>query len=189
MEGFESARIFCVYINLISFSLSLSLSRSLSLVKFRDQKRAIMAAIVVKEAKSVFETGKFEVTAITVKSDIFSSSKPLLIFTPTNPGSYPLILFLHGFSCAGSFYSHLLRLIASHGYVIAAPQVNPLITIYYTILYTYKLLNQNSNSTLLHGSHVIILAFNLISNSLPIFIRLSFSSNFTINILFYNLGS
>ncbi|CAK9323481.1 unnamed protein product [Citrullus colocynthis] len=82
-----------------------------------------MAAIVVKETKSVFETGKFEVTAITVKSDIFSSSKPLLVFTPTNPGSYPLILFLHGFSCAGSFYSHLLRLIASHGYVIAAPQL------------------------------------------------------------------
>ncbi|KAI4301217.1 hypothetical protein L6164_034517 [Bauhinia variegata] len=51
-----------------------------------------------------------------------SPPKPLLIFTPTVPGLYPVILFCHGFCLRNSFYEKLLGHIASHGFTVVAPQ-------------------------------------------------------------------
>ncbi|KAA0038885.1 chlorophyllase-1-like [Cucumis melo var. makuwa] len=93
-------------------------------VDVKEKSKAAVSSVVDPHpCNEVFEKGKFEVSLITEKSGIFSSSKPLLVFTPTSAGSYPVILFFHGFSCLGSFYSDFLNLIASHGYVIAAPQL------------------------------------------------------------------
>ncbi|XP_042513908.1 chlorophyllase-1, chloroplastic-like [Macadamia integrifolia] len=79
---------------------------------------------------SVFETGKYEVKSISVDSGDSSITHPppksLLIITPTKEGTYPVLLFLHGFALYNSFYSQLLTHIASHGYISIAPQLyNP----------------------------------------------------------------
>ncbi|KAL5561748.1 hypothetical protein UlMin_031495 [Ulmus minor] len=52
-----------------------------------------------------------------------SPLKPLLIVTPTVKGTYPVILFLHGFYLRNNFYLQLLQHISSHGYIVVAPQL------------------------------------------------------------------
>lgn len=84
---------------------------------------------------NVFEIGKyptifvkFEEEKCTIKPAQGTTSvappKPLLIATPTEAGEYPVILFLHGYLLKNSFYSQLLIHIASHGFIVIAPQVN-----------------------------------------------------------------
>ncbi|KAG4991970.1 chlorophyllase-1-like isoform X2 [Glycine soja] len=73
----------------------------------------------------VFQMGNIKWKQFNIDTSNASSSppKPLLIFTPTVPGSYPVILFCHGFSLRNSYYSELLGHIASHGFIIVAPQL------------------------------------------------------------------
>ncbi|KAK1310647.1 hypothetical protein QJS10_CPA08g00286 [Acorus calamus] len=49
--------------------------------------------------------------------------KPLLIATPTREGEYPVLLFLHGYLLYNTFYSQLLIHVASHGFIVVAPQL------------------------------------------------------------------
>ena len=78
----------------------------------------------LKTTTSVFEPGNLSVTCIRVEtSNIASPPKPLLIVTPTIQGTYPVLLFLHGFELRNTFYTQLLQLISSHGYIVVAPQV------------------------------------------------------------------
>jgi len=49
--------------------------------------------------------------------------KPLLIAAPREAGEYPVLVFLHGYLVVNSFYSQLLQHVASHGYIVIAPQV------------------------------------------------------------------
>ncbi|XP_043691031.1 chlorophyllase-1, chloroplastic-like [Telopea speciosissima] len=87
----------------------------------------------ITTTRSVFETGKYEVKPISVDSGDLSIASPpppksLLVFTPLKEGTYPVLLFLHGFALYNSFYSKLLTHIASHGYISIAPQLyNPLL--------------------------------------------------------------
>lgn len=50
--------------------------------------------------------------------------KPLLIAMPTDAGDFPLLLFLHGYLLNNSFYSQLIQHVASHGFIVIAPQVS-----------------------------------------------------------------
>ncbi|KAI3909872.1 hypothetical protein MKW92_045854 [Papaver armeniacum] len=50
-------------------------------------------------------------------------TKPLLIATPTEKGEFPVLVFLHGFLLYNSFYSQLIQHIASHGFIVVAPQL------------------------------------------------------------------
>ncbi|KAK4492402.1 hypothetical protein RD792_003207 [Penstemon davidsonii] len=78
-----------------------------------------MAAI-----SDVFETGSYDITSITVTTS--HASKPpveLFIIAPTTNGTYPVLLFCHGFYLTNTWYSSLLQHIASHGYIIVAPMV------------------------------------------------------------------
>ncbi|XP_068635445.1 chlorophyllase-2 [Aristolochia californica] len=52
-----------------------------------------------------------------------SPPKPLLIASPQEAGEYPLLLFLHGYLLHNSFYSQLIVHIASHGFIVIAPQL------------------------------------------------------------------
>ncbi|XVF21715.1 hypothetical protein REPUB_Repub12eG0114100 [Reevesia pubescens] len=72
----------------------------------------------------VFIRGKYHPTSKSVDSSSPSSPpKPLLIFTPSEQGTYPVILFFHGFYLHNYFYTDLLHHISSHGFIIVAPQL------------------------------------------------------------------
>ncbi|KAI5067978.1 hypothetical protein GOP47_0016323 [Adiantum capillus-veneris] len=45
-----------------------------------------------------------------------------IIATPIQNGTYPVILFKHGFSLANCFYTQLFEYLASSGYIVVAPQ-------------------------------------------------------------------
>ncbi|KAL8055465.1 hypothetical protein ABFX02_04G057700 [Erythranthe guttata] len=73
---------------------------------------------------SVFMAGKIggEVKTIKVKKSDANGAE-LLIVTPKAQGSYPVLLFCHGYSTQTTWYSHLLQHISSHGYIVVAPQI------------------------------------------------------------------
>ncbi|GFP80026.1 chlorophyllase-1 [Phtheirospermum japonicum] len=84
------------------------------------------AKIAVSAPSDVFETGEYDVTTITVKTS--NASKPptkLLIVSPVLKGTYPVLLFCHGFMLANTNYTSLLSHIASHGYIVVAPKLLP----------------------------------------------------------------
>ncbi|KAF7804723.1 chlorophyllase-1 [Senna tora] len=88
---------------------------------------ALVEGKTVLETTNVFREGDIKCKAMKVDDSSSSSSpsppKPLLIYTPIVGGQYPVILFCHGFYLRNSFYSHLLNHIASHGYILVAPQI------------------------------------------------------------------
>ncbi|KAI9122986.1 hypothetical protein K1719_005875 [Acacia pycnantha] len=72
----------------------------------------------------VFETGKFTTQLQTIDSPVnVPPPKPLLIATPLEAGDFPVLLFLHGYLLSNSFYSQLILHVASHGFIVIAPQL------------------------------------------------------------------
>lgn len=47
----------------------------------------------------------------------------MTIFSPAATGRYPVVLFQHGFVSSGPWYSEILTHLASHGFVVVAPQM------------------------------------------------------------------
>ncbi|QCD92244.1 chlorophyllase [Vigna unguiculata] len=82
----------------------------------------------IGEAK-VVTTDVFEMGSIPWKSFNLDTSAPssppttLLIFTPTVPAAYTVIVFYHGFFIPPSYYTQLLSRIVSHGFIVVAPQL------------------------------------------------------------------
>jgi chlorophyllase len=48
----------------------------------------------------------------------------MLIFTPSTDGTYAVIVFSHGFLLANQYYSDTLEHLASHGFIVVAPQTH-----------------------------------------------------------------
>ncbi|XP_058727304.1 chlorophyllase-1-like [Vicia villosa] len=67
----------------------------------------------------VFQVGNISWKQFNVKT----SPKPVLVFAPTVEGTYPVILFCHGYAISNRYYSKLLGHIASHGFIVVAPQL------------------------------------------------------------------
>ncbi|PKI48930.1 hypothetical protein CRG98_030663 [Punica granatum] len=83
-------------------------------------------------ATDVFENGKYE----TIPKNVDSTGgnpdglpvlppEPLLIVSPMEEGEFPVLILLHGYMLLNSFYSELLQHIASHCFIVVAPQVTP----------------------------------------------------------------
>lgn len=78
----------------------------------------------VSENLPVFQKGKFEVKKpIEIKKSKYSAPEPLLILSPKKAGVYPVLFFIHGTMLPNGDYSELLNFIASHGFVVVAPQL------------------------------------------------------------------
>ncbi|GLT77080.1 hypothetical protein SLA2020_486980 [Shorea laevis] len=103
-----------------------------------QEANSVLSEFPVSTTLPVFKEGNYNPQIIEVeapssccsntKKDTSSSSspsppKPLLIFTPTTAGTYPVILFFHGFYLRNCFYTDLLNFICSHGFIIVAPQL------------------------------------------------------------------
>uniref|UniRef100_A0A5B7C4V1 chlorophyllase n=1 Tax=Davidia involucrata TaxID=16924 RepID=A0A5B7C4V1_DAVIN len=80
---------------------------------------------------NVFDTGKYTTVLRSVEPETFNSKcslsvfppKPLLIASPSEGGEFPLVLLLHGYLLYNSYYSQLIQHIASHGFIVIAPQL------------------------------------------------------------------
>ncbi|XP_070005802.1 chlorophyllase-1-like [Nicotiana sylvestris] len=77
---------------------------------------------------SVFRLGDLAVKITKVKkgslnNDNLSPPTSLLVVSPIIPGTYPVLLFFHGFVLKPIWYKSLLQHISSHGYIVVAPQV------------------------------------------------------------------
>ncbi|XP_026438221.1 chlorophyllase-2, chloroplastic-like [Papaver somniferum] len=74
---------------------------------------------------NVFQLGNYTVSVFPVnpQSTVSPLTVPLLIGTPTEEGEFPILVFLHGFMLENSFYSQLIQHIASHGFIVVAPQL------------------------------------------------------------------
>uniref|UniRef100_A0A7N0VKQ7 Chlorophyllase n=1 Tax=Kalanchoe fedtschenkoi TaxID=63787 RepID=A0A7N0VKQ7_KALFE len=82
----------------------------------------------------VFQTGAYATVLQNVEppgrcersdSCIPRPPKPLLIASPSGDreGEFPVLMLLHGFLLYNSFYSQLMQHIASHGFIVVAPQL------------------------------------------------------------------
>uniref|UniRef100_A0ACD5V8H9 Uncharacterized protein n=1 Tax=Avena sativa TaxID=4498 RepID=A0ACD5V8H9_AVESA len=84
-----------------------------------------------KERRSMATTSVFgkglPVDVKSVKPNLMkvtqSLNKPIMVIAPTEAGTYPVIVFLHGFELAAHDYEQLLRHVASHGFIAVAPQL------------------------------------------------------------------
>lgn len=70
-----------------------------------------------------YRSGGLEVRRIELRPCEYGAPLPLLIFAPTPPGVYSVVVFQHGFMARSSDYSALLQHLASHGFVVVAPQM------------------------------------------------------------------
>ncbi|XP_021864925.1 chlorophyllase-2 [Spinacia oleracea] len=80
----------------------------------------------------VFDNGSYPTALLRIKAEsrfnnvnTIPPPKPLLIGTPSclKGGEFPVLLMLHGYILSNNFYSQLIHHVASHGYVVIAPQL------------------------------------------------------------------
>ncbi|XP_052188488.1 chlorophyllase-2 [Diospyros lotus] len=78
----------------------------------------------------VFDAGNYTTATLSLDPERWVSTsvpppKPLLIATPSGDesGEFPLLLLLHGYLLSNSFYSQLIQHVASHGFIVIAPQL------------------------------------------------------------------
>lgn len=69
-----------------------------------------------------YATGPLAVTV----TELVKGSGPnvdITVYSPAPAGTYPVIIFQHGFSLRSDYYSTMLTHVASHGFVVVAPQM------------------------------------------------------------------
>ena len=73
-----------------------------------------------------YQPGKLSVQVISLEAGgEFTAPVPMDIYTPTAPFRYPVIIFQHGFTGSIKGYETILNHLASHGFVVVAPQMYP----------------------------------------------------------------
>jgi chlorophyllase len=70
-----------------------------------------------------FHVGLLETRAVLVDDGAHGAPAPLTIYAPAEDGEYPVVLFQHGFLVDAGSFAGLLRHLASHGFVVVAPQM------------------------------------------------------------------
>lgn len=117
--------------------------KKISILLQRTNSKA-MSTFSSCSSRFVFEAGNHVVVLLRLEPEPAQASIasrpssppiPLLIATPSDGGEFPVLLLLHGYLLYNSFYSHLLRHIASHGFIVVAPQVSSVISFHLSRLF------------------------------------------------------
>ena len=74
---------------------------------------------------SPWARGPLEVTTLDLAEGEAGTPRPLRLHAPAARGTYPLMQFQHGFTADVGTYDALLGHVASHGFVVVAPQMYP----------------------------------------------------------------
>lgn len=72
-----------------------------------------------------FLPGPLEVSQRDLKEGELGAPRPVRLTAPTTTGTYPVVQFQHGFLSDRRAYDELLTHLASHGFVVVAPQMYP----------------------------------------------------------------
>jgi len=70
-----------------------------------------------------YQGGPLEYDKIELEGCTRGNPVPLLIYAPTRPGAYATVVFQHGFMARNHDYDTILQHLASHGFVVVAPQM------------------------------------------------------------------
>lgn len=70
-----------------------------------------------------YEPGPLAVHTATLERCELGTPVALRVHAPERPGTYAVVVFQHGFLTLNSSYDTVLRHVASHGFVVAAPQM------------------------------------------------------------------
>jgi chlorophyllase len=70
-----------------------------------------------------YSSGPLAVRRLNIAACEQGNLVPLLILAPDTPGNYPVVVFQHGFITRNEAYNEILSHLASHGFVVAAPQM------------------------------------------------------------------
>jgi chlorophyllase len=68
-----------------------------------------------------YASGGLDIVTVDVATCEHQAPVPLRLFVPQD--QYPVVLFLHGFMTRNSAYDEVLRHVASHGFLVVAPQM------------------------------------------------------------------
>ncbi len=71
----------------------------------------------------IYEPGPLAVRRVQVAACELDAPRAMLVFAPEPEGSYPVIQFQHGFMSSNFQYTQLLEHVASHGFIVVAPQM------------------------------------------------------------------
>jgi chlorophyllase len=72
-----------------------------------------------------FLRGPLEITQRDLREGELGAPKPVRLTAPSTSGTYPIVQFQHGFLSDRRAYDEILTHLASHGFVVVAPQMYP----------------------------------------------------------------
>ncbi|KAJ6843045.1 chlorophyllase-2, chloroplastic [Iris pallida] len=75
-------------------------------------------------SSSVFDMGSYTPHPTMLKASGESPPLDTTVMSPLESGTYPVLLFLHGYLLSKDYYTQIYLHIASHGYIVVAPQTN-----------------------------------------------------------------
>ncbi|XP_027117367.1 uncharacterized protein [Coffea arabica] len=128
----SGAAVVAFVLNLIQTKRNYNLERRKKKLKELAMVFTASSSVVSSISRNVFGVGKYISKLLKVEQQTSIGNallgfarppKPLLIGIPSEAGVFPVLLFIHGYLLYNSFYSQLVQHIASHGFIVIAPQL------------------------------------------------------------------
>ena len=96
---------------------------TLALTACSDTERSGGTVILAPVLSNPYDAGPLLVQEIAVAAGEQGAPRRGLLFAPSEGGPWPLVQFQHGFSSSVDSYQFMLTRLASHGFVVFAPQM------------------------------------------------------------------
>jgi chlorophyllase len=85
----------------------------------------ISPGVVFRSSSDPFIKGPLSVMQRDLRQGELGAPRPVRLTAPTEPGTYPVVQFQHGFLSDRRAYDDILTHLSSHGFVVVAPQMYP----------------------------------------------------------------